>query len=546
MKKSNINYYFITIIFFILIFLFNMSIFADSIQIDEINFKNAEVQDVLRTIADIFNKNIVLDDSVTGEITISLKKVGFEESLKLITNAKDLKYKVDNNTIFVATSEKINKLYESQKMQVIDLEYIDSEEIITLVKNMFKELRVGLLPNDNQLLLKGVDKNIDEAVNLINTIDKKEKLRSNKEINEKYEIIKIYSENYTMVLESLKAMYSDLTIVESENKDNLLIYGKKEKIEEAKKIINRLNVNEGSDSIETKEKVKVNITKRNIVDYIPLEDASQIIESNYSDLNINKNPDYRELILKGEESAVKNAANFLDEIDRPQRQVMIEVRVEEISRSDVEELGIKSLGDDNTNLPRIKFIKEGEKIDAVEMQWPDILDYLGRNSRSETLANPHLITLNGKEGRLLIGDRIPVKTTNSEGTESINYIEAGITLEFLPWISEDDIIRLDVSPTVSSLGEAKYEGFPTIQTREVETTLNLKDGETFAIGGLIQEDSSNSKSEVPYFSDIPILGELFKRRDNENSKTELLIFITPKIINDYENHEQEEKFEFLD
>ena len=360
-----------------------------------------------------------------------------------------------------------------------------------------------------------------------------------------------------MISNSIKAMYPELTIVPSANNDKLLISGDKNTINEALEVIKRLNVKKESEKLEVEEEeeekaeeeieTKIIITKRNIVDYIPIADAQSILENNYSDLTISTNPEFKELIIKGPEETVKNAAKFLDQIDRAQRQVKIEVRVEEISRSDIEELGINTLSEASPDLPRVKFVKspDGATIEGVEMQWPDILDYIKRNSSSETLANPHLITLNGKDGKLLIGDRIPVKTTNADGSESIKYIEAGITLEFTPWISQDDIIKLDVAPTVSSLGETKYEGYPTIQTREVETTLNLKNGETFAIGGLIQEDDTISKSAVPYLSEIPILGEIFKRTNEEQSKTELLIFITPKIIEDYKNIEGQTEFEYL-
>ncbi len=546
MKNIIIKNYIITILFLLIIIIFSNNIDAQTIIIDEINFNNAEVQDVIRSIADIYNKNVVLDNSVTGKITISLEDVGFEETLRLITNAKDLSYKIDNNTVFVASPEKIKNLYESQKMKIVNLENIKPEIVINLLNKMFNELRIAQLPNDNQLIIKGIDEDISEVLSLINRIDQK-----TEDIID-FELVSVYPENYEMIISSLNALYFDLKVVENDKGNKLLIHGKRERVKEAIKVVSRLNVLDETKVTEIigkdQEQLQVNITTQNIVDYFPIEDASRIIESNFSGLIISSNPVFKEMILNGPANTVKKATEFLDKIDRPQRQVMIEVRVEEISRSYVEDFGLKEKNRDNeygSVFPRIKFIKEGDRLDAIGMQWPDILDYLKRNSKSETLANPHLITLNGQEGNLLIGNRIPVKTVNSDGTESIKYIEAGITLEFLPWISEENIIRLDVSPTVSSLGDEKYEGFPIIQTREVETTLNLKDGETFAIGGLIQESDTISKSQVPYLSKIPILGELFKRRDNDNSKTELLIFITPKIIGDYKNVEQEEQFEYL-
>ena len=554
--KNTYKKYWIPIILFILILgLLTSSVSAQSVEINEMNFKNAEVQDVLRTVAEVYDKNLVLDDSVSGKITISLDDVGFDEALRLITNAKGLDYKLDKNTVFVAAPEKIKKLYESIEMKIINLENIKPEEVMNVLNSIFSNLTISTLPNNHQLVIKGIKDNVETAVGFVDKIDQK----VDKEVSNDYEIIDIYPENYNMISNSVKAMFPELTLVSNANNDKLFISGEKNNIKEALEVIKRLNVKEYSEELEVEDEEKdedkeeeeveaeITITKRNIIDYIPIADAQKVLENNFSGLTITTNPEFKELIIKGPEKTVKKATNFLDKIDRAQRQVMIEVRVEEISRSDVEELGISSLSEETPDLPRVQFIKspDGAEIEGVEMQWPDILDYLKRNSSSETLANPHLITLNGKNGKLLIGDRIPVKTTNSDGSESIKYIEAGITLNFTPWITQDDIINLEVAPTVSSLGETKYEGYPTIQTREVETTLNLKNGETFAIGGLIQEADKVSKSAVPYLSEIPILGQIFKRTSDEQSKTELLIFITPKIIDDYENIEGEAKFEFL-
>ncbi|MGM0410777.1 MAG: secretin N-terminal domain-containing protein [Bacillota bacterium] len=550
MKKLINKYYIITFLVLLLPFFFSSAVSAETAQIDDINFKNADVQEVLRSIAKIFDKNVVLDNSVSGDITITLEKVGFEEALKLITNAKGLSYKVDKNTIFVASPERIESLYDSQETNVINLKFLNSSETKEIINSIYDNLRVSTLPNEDQLLIKGNKEEINKAIDLIKKIDKENDEQSESKKN--YEIIDIESNNYSLISGSLKSIYPDLELITGDNKNKIVLYGEKAKVSEAKEIIDRLDVkkvSESEDEEKESEDMEINVTKRDIIDYIPLEDIENIIENNFSDLNISTNPQFREVILKGESSIVNEAISFLEEIDRPQRQVMIEVRVEEISRSDVEELGLNSLNEENdesdSSFPKISFIKEEEILEAVNLEWSGVFDYLNRNSKSETLANPHLITLNGKEGRLLIGDRIPVKTSEGEGEESINYIEAGINLSFEPWISQDDIIRLEVQPEVSSLGEEKYEGYPVIQTREVETTLNLKNGETFVIGGLIQEEDKMSESKIPYLSEMPILGKLFSRENEDKSRTELLIFITPKIINNYENEDTEVEFDYL-
>lgn len=567
---------FILLILLLFISFSSSLIKAESMQIDEINFKEADIKDVLRAVANIFDKNIIIDNSVNKKITISLDNVNFTEALKLITDSSGLSYRFDGNTVFIASPQRIEQLYEKKMMKIVNLKYMELDEAEKLLKNIFNQLQIARVTNNKQLILKGLNKDVEKALDLIKKLDKPDKNDVEKVVESGFKIISLYQENLGMIKRSITAIYPELTIVENKDTGKMVLEGKLSDIEKAMDIINRLDVKPVKESStdsnteslaadmekelisdeQTKEreeneekKITVKIKDKIISDYIPLEDASKILTDNYPELTITKNPSFRELIISGAETEVKKAVNFMGKIDRPQRQVMIEVRVEEISRSSTVELGIKGTdSEESSGFPRVKFVKEsdGRSIDAVEMQWPDVLDYLESKGKAETLANPHLITLNGKNGKMLIGDRIPVKTVNDDGTESIKYIEAGITLDFTPWISQDDLIRLDVSPTVSSIGEDLYDGYPVIKTREVSTTLNLKDGETFAVGGLIQEDNKVSNDKVPYLSEIPILGELFKRRDNKQSKTELVIFITPRIVDSYDNMNEKIEYEFFD
>ena len=237
------------IIFLLFIGLLTTSISAQSVQIDEMNFKNAQVQDVLRTVAKVYDKNVVIDDSVSGNITITLDDVGFDEALRLITNAKGLSYKLDKSTIFVATPQRINELYDSKEMKIINLENIKPEEIINVLNSVFNDLIISPLPNNNQLVIKGLKDDVNTAIDFVNKIDKK----FDKEITSDYEIIEIYPENYNMISNSINAMYPELTLVPSANNDKLLISGDKNNINEAMEVIKRLNVKKESEKLEVKE-----------------------------------------------------------------------------------------------------------------------------------------------------------------------------------------------------------------------------------------------------------------------------------------------------
>ena len=227
-----------------------------------------------------------------------------------------------------------------------------------------------------------------------------------------------------------------------------------------------------------------------------------------------------------EQQAVKE---LLLELDQPQKQVLIKARIEEISRNKVKELGINP-----DQLSELSFIKDDSgSIEKLRLSWPDTLRILAEEGASNILANPSLMTLDRKKAKLVIGDQIPVKLERVEGdniVSSLSYIEAGIVLEFLPKIINDDQILLQIKPSVNSIGQVVADGLPAVNSRSAETTVILENEQVLAIGGLIKEDEINSLSKVPFFSELPLLGNLFRTEKNMLMNSELVIFISPKII----------------
>jgi type II secretory pathway component HofQ len=143
------------------------------------------------------------------------------------------------------------------------------------------------------------------------------------------------------------------------------------------------------------------------------------------------------------------------------------------------------------------------------------------------------MTVDRKKAKLIIGDQIPVKLERIEDEQTvstISYIEAGIVLEFLPKILNNNEVLLEIKPSVNSIGQILADGLPAVNSRSAETTVVLENGETLAIGGLIKKDELRSVREVPILADIPLLGRLFSAEEKNDIETELIIFITPEII----------------
>ncbi|MCX7641804.1 MAG: type IV pilus secretin PilQ [Elusimicrobiales bacterium] len=160
-----------------------------------------------------------------------------------------------------------------------------------------------------------------------------------------------------------------------------------------------------------------------------------------------------------------------------------------------------------------------------------------RKGKANILSNPKIATLNNKEASINITNQIPYVTTeitNTSGgsvsSQKITYITAGIVLNVLPTITSDGRIIMKISPKVSKPSQTAQFQPPSIDERTADTTVVVDDGETIVIGGLIHDSESDYIYKVPFFGDIPILGYLFKKKSKEKSRMELLIFVTPKIL----------------
>ena len=249
------------------------------------------------------------------------------------------------------------------------------------------------------------------------------------------------------------------------------------------------------------------------------------------------------------------------------QQVLLQVRVAEVSRKALRQLGINATYADNqfygaamvapssgtsliTDLTIGPGAASGTASSAVTLltgitraNLDLFFKALAENQYLRILANPTLVALSGEEANFLAGGEFPIPVVQGTGggtgggtSISIEYKEYGVRLSFRPIVLGDGTIRLYVAPEVSSLsttvGAVEIEGFsiPAILTRKAETTLELKSGQTFAIAGLIKDDVEAINSRIPGVGDLPVLGPLFRSVRYSREETELIVFVTASLV----------------
>ncbi|CAN5304419.1 hypothetical protein BH11PSE2_BH11PSE2_14280 [soil metagenome] len=170
------------------------------------------------------------------------------------------------------------------------------------------------------------------------------------------------------------------------------------------------------------------------------------------------------------------------------------------------------------------------------------IDALRARTTVEVVSAPKLVALDNRSARLQIGDQVPIATQASQSQVSpdsprlvtIDYRNTGVILEITPRVTGEDGVTLEVSQEVSSVARTTTSGIdsPTIRQRRFDSVLLLKSGGTVALGGLISSTNSDGNSGLPYLADVPIVGNLFKSRNKDQRRTELIVLLTARILPD--------------
>jgi pilus assembly protein CpaC len=163
-----------------------------------------------------------------------------------------------------------------------------------------------------------------------------------------------------------------------------------------------------------------------------------------------------------------------------------------------------------------------------------LVEALESNGMIRTLAEPNLTALSGQAAEFLAGGEFPIPVANEGGT-AVEFKPFGVNMAFTPTVIDGDIINLALNAEVSSIGPTVATGggaeIPSLNSRSASTTVELRDGESFAIAGLLQDDFRDSVGQVPWLGDLPILGALFRSASYQREQTELVIIITAHLVN---------------
>ena len=419
-----------------------------------LNFQNIEVRAVLQLLADFNGMNLVTSDTVTGNLTLRLKNVPWDQALDIILKTKGLGMRQNGNVMLIAPAAEI-AAREKQELEA-----------------------------RNQLV----------------------------------ELEPLYSEIFEVNFAKASEMAEILTTTQGQS------------------------------------------TAGSSAGGFLSERGSVVVDQRTNSL-----------LLRDTASNLADVRKLIEKLDIPVRQVLIESRIVIANNDFAKELGVRfgssarsgTLGagtsgsleglqvpatnnnsviptnstgvrgqDLNVNLPvanpagTIALALAKLPLGAVlELE----LSAMQEEGKGEIVSSPRVITSNQKQATIEQGTEIPYQEASSSGATSVSFKEALLKLDVTPQITPDDRIVMDLEVNKDEVGEI-FLGVPSIDTRSVRTQVLVDNGETFVLGGIYEQTSTQSSTRVPFFGDLPYVGFLFKTDLNENRQRELLVFVTPKII----------------
>ncbi|MDP1765668.1 MAG: type IV pilus secretin PilQ [Methylotenera sp.] len=428
-----------------------------------LNFQNIEVRSVLQVIADFTGLNIITSDTVTGNLTLRLKDVPWDQALDIIVQSKGLSMRKTGNVILIAPADEVaakEKQMLEASQQIDDLEPVRTE-VFTL-KYMKAEALKNILSDPKQRILsKRGSAVLDPRTNTVFVQDTSKYLEQVQAIINKVDV-------------AVKQVMIESRLVIADDKYS-------------KALGARFGVTQTG-------------KPGNAVSTISGTLGSRPTASTATTLTQGTHNGSLQTALTG--GGVLTSSDGLPDL---------------ASNLPVAN-AFGSFAYSLFHLPAGLLLNF--ELTAMEA-----------DGRGKVVSSPRVTTANQHKAKIAQGTEIPYLEASSSGAATVSFKPAVLSLEVTPQITPDDKIIMELNVKKDRVGQV-FSGVPSIETQNINTLVLVGNGETAVLGGIFEQTERNDVEKVPFFGDLPVMGNLFKRKTTLNNKTELLIFITPKIMND--------------
>ena len=444
------------------------------------------------------------------------------------------------------------------RVVAVPLEYIGTAEMIRLLDPIKGEtVRLQALPNRNILLVSGSREEINASIDAVNLFDVD--VLEGKSVG----LFKLRAAEPEAVVAELNVIFENqeggslqnvITFIPSTRLNAVLVVTSRQRyLADAEQWIRDLDRSAGG---ATRRPVVYNLQNRSAVDLEPIlsemlqEVAAEEVGIVRGSARIVADETKNAIVVWGNDTEQESLSRLIHSLDTTPVQVLLEATIAEVALNDELNFGLRwffegggagatlsdaSNGSTGANFPGLSLVFDGASSAAA-------INALNSITTVNVVSSPSLMVLDNEEATLQIGDEVPVATqqvrdtsdANAPVVNTISFRDTGIILTVRPRVSSSGQVLLEINQEVSSVSNTTTSGIdsPTISQRRIETTVAVSDGQTIALGGLIQESNNRTDGQVPGVGDVPVLGALFRNRNDVSDRTELLILITPRVVRD--------------
>jgi general secretion pathway protein D len=584
------------LITFTLIFYSSFVMPAISANVDQgkpitLDAKDNDIRDVLAGLAKANGFNLVMGSSVQGRINIALSNVPFMKAVDLIAKSSGFVVEKVDNTIIVAKSDEIKELLPKTS-KVIPLQYTSATELKQAVSGVALEgVEIVADQRTNSIFVTGLERSVQKLEEIVKLLDVPVSAKPQVPVSTKIFLLK-YASAATMQQTITNFCSSVGKINIDERTNSLIITDQPAVFDKISEIITQLDVQteaekqkvilaqlaqkepapppvlltqvfnldyiEGSAIIpaiqailSTSGKVESVVKRKDIVIVESRSGGSGKGESGGGSTGMSNF--YKEkwsdtLVVTDIPENVEKVTALIAELDTKLPQVRIEAKMVEVELTGKDQLGISWSGIHKPsgstfdgNFPAAIDNGVDIKLGTISAKYfEDIMlriQALETTGQAKLISNPSVIAIDNELAQMIVADKIPLLSTYEtqfSSSTQVEFINIGVMLNVVPHITEDGYILVDAMPVVDSIKQwtTGANPQPIISSRVAHCRVRVKDGETFVIGGLVKDELIQSSDHVPFLGKIPLIGRLFGTSTKNKTKSDLVVFITPKIIKD--------------
>jgi general secretion pathway protein D len=563
-----------------------------------INLKNADIQEFISQIATITGRTFVVDPRVRGRVTVisnaSLDEHGIYELFLSVLRVHGFAaiesgdvVRIQQQTLAKQSGSPLDTARQISGEQivtrVIAVQYVDANELVQTLRPMVPQYaHLAAITRPNAIIISDHAENIVRLMGIVERIDVAD--------DEQVVMIPLRDAWVGNVVELLERLAPDqlgrnaqgpqrIQVIANERTNSIVLRGKRRPIEDVRRLIAQLD----QPATATDSTYVIQLSHASAPD---LAEILSALVPTLGDANggrpvsIQADRSLNAIIARADPNTMAEIRDIVTQLDIRRTQVLIEAAIVEISIDDAMSFGVDFAAVDASgrSVPLVSTALQGAlnsilggmiqggpigavraidnpsigvaRIDPDRLSFGAVLQALATSSKANLLSTPSILTLDNQEARIVVGQGVPFRTgtftTGPEGATNpfttIQRQDVGLTLTVTPHVHDEGrSVRLQVSQEVENVVQAALDaigerGFSDVVTnkRTIQTTVLANDGQTIVLGGLIQDDISESQRKVPLLGDMPLVGKLFQSNRQERTKRNLIVFLRPTVIRTFD------------